>query len=331
MKVLHSLLVSLCVCCLMLSADYRHADASTRKVGSLVTMHNFLQPVPQGKSGLINPAALFAVELGRRRIAIFDAHGNRIGSIQTAIGLMATDPQGNLYLSVVNEYAEDIKIYTPPYGGKPELVNLPGQLVGGIAVDQKTEVFAVMSRDAKQGGGASEISFFRHGETKVCNIIREPAGITAFGNFLAFDREGNLFFSISEASGYQRIASIEGQCTAKAVRTYAPHKVSLFNLAFNAQDQLVVQESLQNNSYPVLTYAHPARGSLGSPMSTTVLPAVNGFVPRFETLTNDGKRLLANYASESIGVYDYPRGGPPTRHIEAFRPIYSTVFPELIP
>ncbi|MEO9262886.1 MAG: hypothetical protein ABI282_02235, partial [Candidatus Baltobacteraceae bacterium] len=188
----------------------------------------------------MDKTVVFAASLGKASVVAFNGSGKLIATMRTGVGTLATDPRGNLYVAPNQEYDVDkLKIFASPYTGSPKVIHIPGQIVRGIAVDQRTGVFAVLSDSSRPGGGPSRITFFMSGATTACNIVHQPRNLTNFFSGAAFDREGVLFLIAGSAAGHP-LASTAGECKAKTVQVY-PFRNTQDYLAFNADDNLVLQ------------------------------------------------------------------------------------------
>ncbi len=277
---------------------------------------------------------LFAASLGKQTIIIFNGSGKEVGSIRTGIGPLATDRHGDLYVAPNQQgYANKVEIYAPPYTGSPTVLNIKGQIVLSVAVDAVSGVFAVTSTSSKPGGGPSRETFFRSGGRTPCATVMQPPNTARFYGHTAFDREGTLFDLITLNNSVLDAVAIRGGCNAKTAQLLSFHEslVDAGQLAFNADDNMVLQAYPGGRPGPIYTYAHPKGGMFGAPIATTNLQPQKGYTPIFNSMSSDGHHLWADYINPEISLYDYPGGGPPVKSFPIYNAIYAAVSPPLIP
>lgn len=266
------------------------------------------------------------------KIVILNDSGERIGLIDNPAGILATDSVGNLY--VANYHDQSIlKIFAPPYNAPPLAISFAKLgYVAGVAVDQRTGVFAVDTISVQPQGGPSSVSFFEPGTVRPCAVVAGPANMGRFGGAISFDRNGTLFFDYILNPNDDAIASISGECRPGAIQTYSPGIHYIGNLQFNTRNELVVQQAMLAGG-PIYTFPHPQNGALGSPRRTTNLAKIQNQIPNMLTLTSDGKGVWAStFQHPDLALYRYPEGGNPIRVIVGLRNAGTgAMFPELIP
>ncbi len=265
--------------------------------------------------------SLIVEDFGQKRIDLYNENDMKIGDIDTNVGAVAMDKQGGIYVANFVEYSYKFKIFMPPYTGPPTVIKFYNGL-NGVAVDSTTGVFAVP--------GFSAVSFFRHGSTTPCAVVKEPDGLGEFGAQDSFDASSTLYLDYLTAGG-EGVASIAGECNATTVVQYSKTIRFIGALAFNHLNQLVIQQLVNLAGGTVFTYAHPTNGKFGNLISTTTLANIDGKSPLMSTFTSDGKGLwAAPFFGSGIGLFNYPAGGKPVRLIRAWNG-NAAVYPPLVP
>lgn len=275
-------------------------------------------------------SVVFAASLGKQSVVAFNGSGDVIATMRTGVGALATDPHGNLYVAPNQGSTDKLEIFAPPYTGSPRRIQIPDEIVKGVAVDQRSGVFAVLSDSAQPGGGPSRITLFKPGATTACDVVHQPQNLAVFFTGAAFDREGVLFFTAGTNSGQFPLASTGGECAAKVVQVY-PFRNSLDYLTFNSDDDLVVQAYTRHGAGAIYTFAHPKNGRFGSPIATTILQPEKGYVPIFHSMSSDGRHLWADYINNDVELFDYPGGGTPIKSFPVYNAINAAVYPAVVP
>jgi len=279
---------------------------------------------------------LFVAEQARHEITVFDSLGRRIHIIHGPIGNLAMDKFGDLFvadflgLSFVNEYK-------PPYSGPPIRLNLPSdQIAWGVSTDEKTGVLAILSITREVGNDA--ISFFKHGATKPCKVVTTQSGSLGLGTQAAFDAEGTLFFGASTGNGGGVIvASLAGECDAKSIRelSFDQPIYPYGNIAFDKDDNFVIQSYVNDQPGPIYTYRHPKNDAFGPPIAASQLGIYDSRPLTFLTLSCDGEHLWAgDFYGSDVFLYRYPSEPilPPLLAISNVREnVSAAVFPMLVP
>jgi hypothetical protein len=211
------------------------------------------------------------------------------------------------------------------------------QIAWGVASDAKTGILAVISV-SNSGFGADYISFFRQGEATPCNVVASNGSIQGFGTAAALDAEGTLFFEGSVEGGESSaVASLAGECDAKKlnVLSFAQPIDPAGYMAFDGNDDFVIQDFVGDKPGPIYTYRHPNNGTFGPPIATTSLGSYGGSGPTLLALSSDGKYLWAgDYYGSDVLLYRYPglEATAPVLVIPNIaQPLAGAVFPPLIP
>lgn len=261
-------------------------------------------------------------------VVLFDAMDEVIGTLDTAGGATATDPQGDIYIANFRN-SPTLKIYASPYDSRPAAITFKG-FTSGVAVDWKTGVFAVPTEPNCCYGS---VEFFKHGATKPCAVVKKAPGMENFSSSATFDASGVLFVAVGIDNGSQaEIASVSGECKATKFVQYTPALRYISHLQFNADNELVVDPSTGFSSPPIMTFAHPSNGALGKLLHSTTLDQINGKPVSMIALTNDGKYVWAAPTfNTGVGLYKYPAGGAPIKKISGYYGIGGAVNPPLLP
>jgi len=286
------------------SASYAVAGDSENTVVSLSTPSLAVTPYGRG-----------------HEIDLFDSDYNQYKTVvwksgPVGGGSLAFDRKGNLYLADSGTpYAvgDKLFIFSPPYSAPPQVVSVgPNHVAFGIALDQKTGVFAILAAPGNQYY-SSQVLFYLQGQSTPCATVKFPIG-TNFEASEAFDAQGNLFLAEFTGGGYVKFISIAGECKAQAPLVYNPQFVNtISDFQFNPSDQFVV-----DFNYPagIQTFAHPQNGTFGQPLHITILNKANGAYVAMGGLSADGKTIFAiPYFKRNVYLYHYPAGGAPYKTI----------------
>ncbi len=281
--------------------------------------------------GAANPLLVVA-EDGLGRIDFFNSSGVKIGVIHNPTGSLAMDGQANIYVANYH-YQWKFKIFAPPYTNKPTIIGFYNSYLRSVAVDSTSGVFAVLTNPNEAGPRSSHVSFFAHGATKPCSIVTVPSSMGTLGGAVTFDASGVLYFDYTATPETDGVASIAGECRAKAVIQYNPTIHFIGAMQFNARDELVIQQINGTLGGPIETFAHPKSGALGKLLSTTNLAQIDGQPPLMLSLSSDGNGVwAAPVFKEGVGLFKYPEGGAPTRLISGVKSVDAgAVFPQLVP
>jgi len=284
-------------------------------------------------------ASLFVAPFSdRRSIYVYNSSYARVGTITLdgdhATNVLATDLSGNLY--VARQNTRDVLIYNAPTYTSFATIELPAKdLVGGVAVDEKTGVFAVLECQCEGAGQISAIYFFRHGETKPCRVFTDfpGAGVSA-----VFDAEGTLFFQAFGQNLF--VASVTGECSSGTYTEYSFKQPinPVERYGISKDDNLIIQANGSddniNSPWVLYTYKHPVNGVFNKPVATTPLqlyPASGEEV--YDAISGDGDHIWGSQAFGKQGgtrEFAYPQGGKSTRMVDV-PPGEVAIFPPLVP
>jgi hypothetical protein len=287
----------------------------------------------------ISEASLFILPYSdQRSIYVYDSSYSRVGKITLdgngGGGPIATDVVGNLY--VARQNTREVRIYSAPsYTSYASIELPPKDLVGGIAVDENTGVFAVLECQCGGTGQKSAVYFFRHGETTPCRVFTDfpGAGVSA-----VFDKEGTLFFQAIDQDIV--VASVTGECGSGTYREYSfklpINPVSRYGIS--KDDNIIIQangsDDDTNSPWVLYTYKHPVNGVFGKPIATTPMEL---YPPDGEEVYDasiaDGTHIWGSQAGGTKGgtrEFAYPQGGKSIRVVDV-PPGEVAVFPPLVP
>lgn len=171
--------------------------------------------------------------------------------------------------------------------------------------------------------------FFKKGQDTPCATASLSAN---FAGVEAFDGLGNLFLAEFTGGGYLQFISIAGECNPQPAVTYTPTvRDTVANFAFNTSDQLMIDFDYSIDG-SVQTYPHPMNGSLGQPLETTTLNAINGQPAFMLALSANGESIFADSGKQNVYMYHYPAGGDPYEAIKTSLELGSAaVYPASIP
>jgi hypothetical protein len=320
------------------------ATASSRSLTStnLLASEDKSALIPQPNAN--TEASLFISPYsGDRRVYVYNAEFSQIGIIALpgkGSSVLSTDLRGNLYVAPQN--SREVRIYRPPsYTQFTTIGPLPqSDLVFGIALDQVTGVLAVLECQCAYGS-ASEIYFYKAGQTSPCNVLSVPD----IGTAAVFDREGTLYFQVFDTGPNGTLASVAGECKATTY-TDLSFKSPIYpygKLGISRDDDIIVQSFGSPDEkkdalsvWPLYTYAHPINGVFGDPIATTPLETYGGGPDGeegFEALTSDGSHLLGSLVfggGGGIHLFRYPQGGRSERVINVANGSVA-VFPPIVP
>lgn len=273
--------------------------------------------------------ATFAAGYFKNNITIWNKENQPIGKLLGG-GFPHTDTSGFVYA-----YEADyntVRVFAPPYTGTPVRIRFGSESIHSLAVDEKDGTFAVLAQVPSDGHG--RFHFFRRGEVKPCNVVDGPPSFFLNAGS-AFDAEGTLFFTATVASNDNSVVgSVAGGCSAIAAELYtfttdiSPEVL----IAFDKNDNLVVQNYHRDTPLAIYTFAHPKNGVFGKPVSETIPRQYNGIYPRFLSMASDGNHMWAGFLGTTLGYYNYPEGGKPVLLLRALQGINGiATLPPLVP
>jgi hypothetical protein len=273
-----------------------------------------------------------AIENSKTEIFVSDAANNVVNIYNTSgklLGQIAglSEPQGitsdgkaNLY--VADTADSDIKIYALPYESAPKVLSDPGEYPVGVCVTYDGQFVAVANVISTTDGPGS-ILIFKNGKAKrkIVNSGLERA------YSCAFDATGNLFVDGENASGQVVIGEIADATKGGKKLEMLKYAATLGfpgGIEVTTDDKIAI---LDQASPTIYTFNQPVKGSLGSPIATTVLTGSSDSVTFAFTKSN--KDLwIADAGSTGVAEFAYPAGGNPVKSFyEGGEPIGIALVP----
>jgi hypothetical protein len=290
----------------------------------------FPLPGGQGSSesghGFVNSAALakqpttIAISEGNNTVDIYDPAGNQLAQLTGFNGPsgLASDIKGDLY--VADYYNQRVQIYSAGFQSPPTtLPSEPGYGPVGVDSFNNGQIVALCANSIQ--GIGSNIEFFTDG--KLTNTVSSPFVPLIFS--CAFDAVGNLFVGMLGPQFLARVGEIVGGAhgTKLSFLTTSNKLYDPTGIQVTTDGHIAVGDSsgcCKSGGYfssnVVFTYNPPVGGSLGSPVSKTVLKGIH--VPVQFTFTKDmASFYLVDPFNAEVKQFAYPAGGNPLSEINA--------------
>jgi hypothetical protein len=255
-------------------------------------------------------------------VDIFNASGTQLAELtgfESPDGI-ASDIRGDLFVADSNN--QRIVAYAAGLHGSPLYLDEPGLHPSGVDSFENGKIVAA----ANFGSGcmAGSVSFFIDGV--LTKTISSPALASAY--FCAFDAVGNLYVDGRNSDDVPVIGEI-----ARGVHgtTFTPlTTTNTFDSAVSIQVTTSGKIAVLDQVGAIYTYNPPVSGSLGAPISTTILTSTNsvGFA-----LTKNLRSVYASdYRHGAIDESAFPAGGSLLSSIAmAGSPIGVAVIPTEFP
>ncbi|MBV9719352.1 MAG: hypothetical protein JOZ77_08530 [Candidatus Eremiobacteraeota bacterium] len=239
---------------------------------------------------------------------------------------VATDRANNVYIADGNG---NVSVFAPPYTGPPSLV-LSGGYAFGVAVSKNRLVAAVGYPQ-----GVPSVTFFAKGASTPCATVTSPG--FSIMNSDAFDGQGNLYIEGRDPSNQTEIGEVTGGCNATAITPLTTANALIYSdggIQVDKQGRIAILTDNSASSFVIYTYNPPVSGSLGNPVSTTILSHQKGPFG-FAFLASGAGVYVAGFLESTVKEYAYPGGGVAIRklRIHGFRGLPSdvAVTPPLVP
>jgi hypothetical protein len=289
--------------------------------GGGVTPRSFMDARAVGKP------LLFIAEGATIGIYTQGRKNEQVGAITVPSIWAATDTARNVY-SVNSAFSEaDVTVYAPPYTNGPKLTLTRGTgLYAPLAVSRQGTI-AVAGCASPSGSQCSvAVLFYAAGSTTPCSVVGvDPMLFPSVGS-VAFDHDGRLYFASYGSNGTVplTVGRIKGGCNAKKVETFTTANAIAYalDLHIDKAGRIAIATAAQPSGEQIVidTYDPPKKGSLGNPISTTMLnlpETFDAFV--FQA---SGRGLWAGYFGNGTSPggaaeYAYPAGGDPRRTVSA--------------
>jgi hypothetical protein len=274
-----------------------------------------------------------AIQTSKIEIFVSDAANNVVNIYNTSGKLLGqidgfSEPQGIASDGKANLYIADtansrIQIYAPPYKKNPKTLGDPGEYPSGVAVTYNGE-FVAVANILSTTGGPGNILIFKKGKAG----FKISSSILARVYFCAFDAKGNLFVDGENSSGQVVLGEIANATTGgKKLKTLTYTGATIGfpgGIQVTTHDKIAI---LDQESGTIYTFNQPVKGSLGSPIATTVLTGSSDPVTFAFTASN--KDLWgADAGTTGVAEFAYPAGGNPVKQfMEGGEPIGVALVP----
>ncbi len=240
--------------------------------------------------------------------------------VATLVGNGLNLPQGlavgrnPLKLYVANEVGADILVYTSK--SSPVVLNNGGAEPSDVAVDRVGNVAAANWQ-------TGTVTCFAPGATAPTKTIH-TSGQNGSVATDAFDQAGNLYVAYSDDTFYG-IGEIVGGCSGTTIIPLSTtNSLNGGPIQVENNGDIAVMSDDSAHSYDATIYAYrpPVNGSLGSPVTTTLLGG-NGAYNYFAFTPGSQRVLVADGKDDYVVLYTFPggvitgvQGLPPSAHPE---------------
>jgi hypothetical protein len=269
--------------------------------------------------GFVNSTALakqptaIAVSDDNYDVYIYDPAGNQLALLTgfNGSGQLASDIKGDLY--VADYLNQRVQIYAAGFQSAPKTLNIPGY---PVAVDSfnNGQILAV-EYAISQGAYASGVEFYTNGQ--LTNTVNFPSDIFALGE-CSFDAVGNLFLGMYRQVGSKYVAVV-GEIVGGArgnkfsLLTTSNKLYNPAGIQVTTDGKIAVGESSNftgpgYSSNAIFTYNPPVGGSLGSPVSKTVIQGASEPI-QFAFTKDMSSFYLADIYNVEVEQFAYPAGG----------------------
>jgi DNA-binding beta-propeller fold protein YncE len=302
-----------------------------------VTTPSFMDPDSVGKP------LIFISDAGNNKevVDIF-LQSNKNKMVGQITGLspegIATDAAGNLYIA--NTGYMNVKIYAPPYATAKLTLSEGDNIPRDVAVSTKGLVaVANLCTLANCSGNTGSVSFFAKGSTTACTTVADATNFAHMQN-ATFDAAGNLYVE-ADGSAPQtwNIGKIVGGCNAKKIELLTTPNLRRWigGIEIDKAHRIaVINKITASGPFYIDTYNPPKNGSLGAPVSITMLGGSNASsIENFAFLRSGLDFYDAdtqNGSGSRSDEFKYPRNGPPINTISGFDLAWGVaVTPTLLP
>ena len=274
------------------------------------------------------PSTIAVSDFINSDINVYDDSGTLQATLTSGLANpqgMATDRMGNLY--VANSGEQNILIWAAGFGGPPIAIADPDGVPSDVDV-RDNGAFLGVTNILDDNGGAS-VTFYRNGN-RVGNVTDPAFEMVYFG---AFDKTGNFYFNGFNTSGEVFVAVIAHATTGgRTVQYLTTDNTIGFPGGVQVNNDGTI--SIGNQAgLAIYTYNPPSGGSLGAPISTTVLGSSVDPVT-FAFKIHNHNLYTADVGTLSANEFAYPAGGNPENVITisgATQPIGIAITPAQMP
>jgi sugar lactone lactonase YvrE len=312
-------------------------NVSMRTISGLgpadVLRRAFTLPTVQGsrkpEKGFVDTVALakqptkIAVSVGGNVVNIYDRAGNQLAQLTGFSGAdgLASDTKGDLYVG--DSLNQRVQIYGPGFQGPPKTLSTPGYYPNDVASFENGKIVAACNQ--KAGSLGTNVEFFTNGQ--LTNTISNPNVPIIY--YCAFDAVGNLYIGMFGPKFLARVGEIVGgaQGNTLSFLTTSNKLYSPTGIQVTTDGHIAVGDSsgCAETCYKynaVYTYSPPVGGSLGSPVSKTVLKGA-AYPDSFAFTRNMASLYTADSFNNEAEEYAYPAGGTIRSTINVDSPPYG--------
>jgi hypothetical protein len=269
------------------------------------------------EKGFVDTVALakqptkIAVSVGGNVVNIYDRAGNQLAQLTGFNGAtgLASDTTGDLY--VTDSGNERVQIYGPGFQGPPITLSTPGYYPFAVASFENGKIVAACNQKSDLSG--TNVEFFTNGQ--LTNTISNPN--VPFIYNCAFDAVGNLYTAMVGPKFLARVGEIVGGAQGNTLsflttsnKLYTPGGIQVTTDGHIAVGDSSGCAEICYEYNAVYTYSPPVGGSLGSPISKTVLKGA-AYPESFAFTRNMASLYTADTYNGEAEEYAYPAGGKP--------------------
>jgi len=248
------------------------------------------------------PSTVAVSDDGTNTVDIFDESGTlqaTLTGFSEPQGL-TSDRKGTLYIADTEN--SQIQVWASPYSGPSTPWADPGQFPVGVDV-RNNGAFGAVTNIITSDDGPGSVSIYRNGSA-VANITDSNLLEAFYG---AFDATGNFYFDGFNGSGEVFVAVIAHANTGGRTVQYLTTSNTIGfpgGVQVNNDGTIDVGDQEPTQIY---TYNPPSGGSLGSPISTTVLGSSVDVVT-FALKIHNHNLYTGDAGAASSQEYSFPGG-----------------------
>ena len=180
------------------------------------------------------------------------------------------------------------------------------------------------------GAGTGSVTFYAKNSTEPCaTITLDPSKFSYLAYGAAFDHKGKFYFDGDNSTFSSVLGEISGGCKATKARLLTTTNTVKFaqGIQVDKMDRVAVVDT---GSALVDTYDRPKKGSLGNPVSTTLLTGSSDPVT-VAFLSSGGAFYVADGTDDVVDEYKYTEGGEAINIISSGIALGVAVTPPLVP
>ncbi|MGA8100448.1 MAG: hypothetical protein WB810_17485 [Candidatus Cybelea sp.] len=273
--------------------------------GGTITRRSFISPNAIGKRLIFVPdidnvVGIYLQSKGNAQV------GQILGDVYVP-NSVETDSAGNLY--VASGASQTVPVFAPPYTKAPKAILFDT----GYA---PTDVAVSSSGMIAVANYPTSVTFYRKNSTKPCATVTDPS-FSGSLHAAAFDHEGNLYVQGGQngSNSFSVIGEIVGGCKATSLQVLTTSNTlgGPGGIKVDKQGRIAIGDQ---KAAAIFAYNPPTSGSLGSPVTTTLLqatPSLQNFA-----FVASGRDLYTADFNKTVAEYVYPAGGAPIDSFVSF-------------